>query len=382
MRIGFDLRPALRKNSRRRGIGKFSLQFCRHLLQENRRHQYVIYVQDRQRPQLEGCESFREVPALRKPSRLNWIPDLVSMPRLINRDRLDLFHATEITALPLHSRSRVWATVHDLIPFIFWQEISRTLPWDYALALKTAFKRMKKVDRILTDSACSRSDICRRLGFPEDRVHVIYLDVDPLFAPGDPAEAQAGLAEHYRIREPFLFYVGGSDFRKNLPTLIEAFAAIRKRGYSGKLVLGGETFGWGIPEVVEIRRKVTAFSLEQEVVFPGYIPDADLPLFYRACDLFVFPSLYEGFGLPVLEAMRCGTPVLCSNRSSLPEVAGDAAAYFDPQDADSLADTFERVWGNPNAREDMSALGLRQAQRFSWKRAAEEVHRLYELHGE
>lgn len=378
MRIGFDLRPAFRKNSRRRGIGVYSRELLHALLEANRDHEFVLY-------NLPGC-SFeqaarclqRSIPHLSKPSRLNWVLDRLVLTGRLVKDRLDLFHATEITSIPRSDELRVWAHVHDLIPFVFWEETRRRVPWDYARGLRSSLKRIQTAERIITDSKHSKSDICRRLGIDEKRVHVVYPSCGPVFRPLDQDSCRRQLESRYSITDPFVFYVGGSDFRKNLSRLVGAFASFRRLGYRGKLVLAGETFRWDIEEVNELRGHIGRVGLKSAVIFPGYVPQADLPLFYNGCDFFIFPSLYEGFGLPVLEAIRCHTPVLTANRSSLPEVAGKAAEYFEPEDEQSIVEAFSRVHENESRLEELRAACRQQGLLFSWETAARQIHELYD----
>jgi glycosyltransferase involved in cell wall biosynthesis len=172
--------------------------------------------------------------------------------------------------------------------------------------------------------------------------------------------------------------VGGSDYRKNVGRLISFFARIRSRGYQGKLVLGGETFLWDIPEINILKSQIRGLGLADEVVFPGYIPDPVLSRYYAACDFFVFPSLYEGFGLPVLEAMQCGAPLLLSSSSSIPEVAGDSAFYFDPEDLESMEEAFFNAADDPESVAVKVEKGFRKAEEFTWESAAEKVYSLYE----
>lgn len=381
MRIGFDLRPVIKKNSRRRGIGKYTYEVIKALLERNDRHDFLLYTLREEVPELPQGFQARSLFHLSRPSRLNWIPDLLLLPRKIRRDGLDVFHATEITSVPSIGSTgptRVYVHVHDLIPFVFWEETVKRIPWDYACALKVALKRIRRAALIITDSVHSRKDIVERLGVPENRIEVIHLGCNDDFGPVEPDAAAGYLQSKYDVTGPFLFYVGGSDFRKNLLRLIKAFARIREEGYPGKLVLAGETFLWDIAEVREVRVLLGKLGLDRRVSFPGYVADADLPYFYSACDFFIFPSLYEGFGLPVLEAMKCGAPVLTSRASSIPEVAGDAAVYFEPEDEESIVSSFLAVYGDPKRCEELREKGFRQAAQFNWQKTAEQILRLYE----
>lgn len=377
MRVGFDLRPSYRKNSRRRGVGKYTFWLAEELLKDATGPEFLLYKGKGQEATLPGAGNSHqiELPELRLAPRLNWLLDRVFLERRLAQDGLALFHATDITSIPRVRRCQVWAHVHDLIPFLFWKDTRRWLPWDYVQALRLARGRMRRADLIITDSEHSKKDICEQVGRREDDVKVIYPSCGPDFGPRDKVESRKILKRQYSIDQPFLFYVGGSDSRKNLPRLLTSFRMILDQGYPGKLVLAGESFLWDIEEVRVLRQQIERQRMAADVVFPGYVPDALLPNFYSACDLFVFPSLYEGFGLPVLEAIRCETKVLASRSSSIPEVAGKAAAYFDPRDEESLVQAFKRLYEAPH--EPLQRECRRQSQRFSWKKAVQEILELY-----
>ncbi|MGH9341415.1 MAG: glycosyltransferase family 4 protein [Acidobacteriota bacterium] len=379
MRIGFDLRPAMKKNSRRRGMGKYTEQLARALLELDSGHHFVFYGLAGEAPHLSNDGGQRvNLTYVNRPSRINWMLDRFLLPRRLRSDAIEIFHATELTSIPLASFTRVWAHVHDLIPYIFKEETARRVPRDYLYALKSAWRRIERADLIITDSLHSRNDICEHIGVSAEKVKVIYPGSNPEVEPVNRHQARAELQRRYGIQGRFLFYVGGSDFRKNLKVLVSAFAEIRRSGYLGDLVMGGETFLWDIAEIREIREEIAKQGLDTCVIFPGYIPDTELGLFYSACDVFVFPSLYEGFGLPVLEAMKCGAPVLASRSSSIPEVGGEAAVYFDPADRRGLVDAFAGVHGNRAKLEKLKTRGFEQARKFEWRTAAQEIHGLYE----
>jgi glycosyltransferase involved in cell wall biosynthesis len=219
------------------------------------------------------------------------------------------------------------------------------------------------------------------MGIPAEKVEVVYPGSGSALRPVDRHRALQSLKNRYSIEGPFLFYVGGSDFRKNLNLLIRSFADIRGSGYPGKLVLAGETLLMDIPEVWELRAEIQRVGLESLILFPGYVSDEVLSQFFSACDFFVFPSLYEGFGLPVLEAMKCGAPLLISRSSSLPEVAGDCAHYFDPAESDSLVSAFLDAYENSQKVDVLRKRGLERAKRFSWRAAAERIQMLYSRYG-
>ena len=267
MRIGYDLRPAVKPNSARRGVGRYALEVFKAIRRENPHPQIIPYL-IKGRPELNEFRSDgRLLSYLPRPSRMNWMVDWLQLPVQFRRDQLDLFHATDLIVLPVSVKTRIWMTVHDLIPYVFWKETVRRIPRDYVLFLRQAWKQIKRADRIITSSEFSRRDICRRAGIDPRRVSVAYLGCNEELKHVPGPEARSRLESAYGISGPFLFYVGGTDYRKNLPFLLRAFAMIRARGYEGRLVLGGDTFQQEIPEVLkleELARKLGIEAVYQE----------------------------------------------------------------------------------------------------------------------
>lgn len=383
MRIGIDFRPAQKRNSRRRGLGRYTVELAKAMLEAaGPQHNLILYGLKGEEIQAAGRCEVRELSYIRKPSRLNWIKDWFSLSRQISRDELDIFQATEITAIPGRASCPVSAVVHDLIPYIFWEETRKTTPPDFRWALKSARRKIVQSDLVIADSEHTRRDICRNLGVDERRVEVVYLGRSESLEPLPPEQAKRELEETGLLSGPFLFYVGGSDYRKNVSLLISFYAQVRSRGYEGRLVLGGETFLWDIPEITRLKRQAEELGIAEDIVYPGFIQDHLLSRYYAACDFFVFPSLYEGFGLPVLEAMQCGAPLLLSRASSIPEVAGDSAFYFDPGSLESMMDAFELARGAADTVESNRKMGLLRSESFTWENAAKRMFSLYERLGQ
>ncbi len=378
MRIGIDYRPAQKVNSRRRGLGRYTYELVKAMLDIGGiERELLLYCLKGDSPKVDGRYELRELSHIRKPSRLNWIKDLACLPRSAKADQLDIFQATEINAIPGRAKCFVSAVVHDLIPFIFWEETRKAAPPDFLWALKSARKQIMLADLLIADSEHTRQDISRILEIEESKIEVVYLGKSDSLERVPAEQARNELAEEGLCSGPFLFYVGGSDYRKNVGLLISFFSRVRSKGYEGKLVLGGETFRWDIPEINQIKSQISKLGIEKEVIFPGYIPDKILSRYYAACDFFVFPSLYEGFGLPVLEAMQCGAPLLLSSSSSIPEVAGESARYFDPEDLESMEQAFLLALDDPESVASNVEKAFQKAEEFTWERAAEKVYSLY-----
>jgi glycosyltransferase involved in cell wall biosynthesis len=280
---------------------------------------------------------------------------------------VDLFHATE-HLLPRFSSVRTVFTLHDLI-FLFHPETHKPLNRWFLTLMMPRF--LRAADAVIAVSECTKRDAVRFYGIPEEKITVIYEGVNPRFRPASP-ETIAAVRARYGLPEHFILYVGTIEPRKNLTALLEAFHHLLAT-HDLRLVIVGKK-GWLYEGFF---RRLRELGLEDRVIFTGYVPDEDLPAIYSAADLFVFPSLYEGFGLPVLEAMACGTPVICSNTSSLPEVAGDAALLVDPTDVRALAGAMERALTDEHLRSELMAKGLERARWFTWEKAAAKTLEVY-----
>jgi glycosyltransferase involved in cell wall biosynthesis len=236
---------------------------------------------------------------------------------------------------------------------------------------------LRRANAIITISECSRRDAVRLYGIAADRFHVIYEGVDPRFQPVGQPERLQEVRRRYGLPAEYLLAVGTIEPRKNLSVLLDAFLAVRARsGRQGlRLVIVGKK-GWLFQEFF---RRLAELGLDdgKQVVFPGYVANEDLPAVYGGAACFVFPSIYEGFGLPVLEAMASGAPVVCSNTSSLPEVAGDAALMVQPDDAGGFAGAVERILADDDLRGELRARGLRRAAEFTWERTARQTMDVY-----
>jgi glycosyltransferase involved in cell wall biosynthesis len=281
-----------------------------------------------------------------------------------------LFHATNYVT-PRAAGVPLVVTVHDLT-LLRHPELGT--PALRRLVGRTA-RSVREATRVIADSEATRRDVVELLGAPPDRVRVVPLGCDPRFRPGDMAAARRAVAAELGIDAPFVLHVGTIEPRKNLPALLSAFARARRtRGLRQLLVLAGAP-GWGVEPV---RARIAAEGLADVVRLTGPVSDAQLLQLYRAADLFAFPSLYEGFGLPVVEALACGTPVVTANAAALPEVAGDAALLVDPRDEGALADALDRGVNDPELRARLRTAGPARAAQFTWERCAAATLAVYE----
>lgn len=233
----------------------------------------------------------------------------------------------------------------------------------------------RKADHIITVSESSKKDIVELLGTSPDKISVIYHGINKNFRPLDREGAFGSIREKYRVPEEYILYVGRIMHpSKNIVRIIRAFHRLRSiKGIRHKLVLVGKN-DWGHETV---HKTIRELRMEEEVLFMGYVPDSDLPFFYNCAAAFVFPSLYEGFGLPVIEAMACGLPVMTSNVSSMPEVAGDAALLVNPYDLNEIENGIYSLLSDDRLRQDLIRKGIERSKLFSWCKAGEKYMKIY-----
>jgi glycosyltransferase involved in cell wall biosynthesis len=291
-------------------------------------------------------------------------------PVAVRTQKIDLLHSLAFVQ-PLVLGLPSVVTLYDL-SFLLFPASFHALNRLY-LTLGTRFS-VQRADHLIAISESTRRDAVRFFNVPPEKISVIHLGVESYFT---PAADSTSVAEWRRTRglpDKFLLFVGTLEPRKNVPRLLRAFARVKKSArLPHKLVIVGAR-GW---LYADAERTIEAENLANEVIFAGHVDHRDLPDWYRAAEALVYPSLYEGFGLPPLEAMACGTPVVTSNASSLPEVVGDAGLTVDPQDDAGLADALARVLTDPRVRAELSTRGVAQAARFSWARHAQETVAVY-----
>ncbi|OGE72393.1 hypothetical protein A3H40_04075 [Candidatus Daviesbacteria bacterium RIFCSPLOWO2_02_FULL_38_15] len=321
-----------------------------------------------------------------KQQNLVEVQEFTKLSEIKNADAIhypwfDLFFHT----LPISRRFPTIATIHDVIPLVF--------PKHYPVGLKgkinLIFQKMalSSCKYIITDSNVSKIDIVKHLKIEPDKVSVISLAADPKYKIINNDSELLNIKRKFRLPDRFLLYVGDANWVKNLPFLIEGFRQLLQLPGFGdiKLVLIGGVFLKNVenidhPELSSLKsvnRLIKQYSLEESVIRPGQIENNELVVFYNLATAYVQPSIYEGFGLPVLEAFACGSPVISSNQGSLLEVGGQAALYFDPANIKQFLSITKEVLGDKSLRNKLSKLGLIQASKFSWDRVAEETKLVY-----
>ncbi len=280
-----------------------------------------------------------------------------------------LFHSTEHLLMPLRGVPTV-LTVHDLI-FKLFPEYHKKLNYYYLNLAMPIFCR--KADAIIAVSEASKRDIVKHYGVDAAKIHVVYEAPSSHFKPVSPARIQT-VRQTYQLPDRFLVHLSTIEPRKNLSRLLDSLTALRQSFPSLSLVLAGGK-GWLYDDFFA---KIEADGLTDVVKVLGWVPDEDLPAILAAADLAVQPSLYEGFGLPILEHMASGQVVACSNRSSLPEVGGEAAVYFDPLNVDEITAVIHHLLTDKDEYQHRQQLGIAHAKKFSWQRAAQETLAVYD----
>ena len=355
------------------GIGTYIRNLLRQLARIDRETDYVLLS-----PETDLDIAAHLGPNFRtvlEPSPNYSLREQIHVPLVLRRERPDVYHAPHYV-LPPAVPCRSVVTIHDCIHLMFPQYLPNKAAYAYARA--SMWAAVKRSTCILTVSEASKRDILHFFNVAPEKIVVAYNAIDDHFWLTPPEEEVARVRERYQLDHQFVLYVGNIKPHKNLVRLIEAFAELRRTGPDElKLLIIGDE----ISKLPALRRAVHSHKLHKHVRFLGYVSDGTLRILYRLAALFVFPSLYEGFGLPPLEAMASGTPVVASNQSSLPEVTGDAAVLVDPYDVDALVDGMRRVLTDPVLAADLRQRGPARAREFSWANSAEKTRAVYEQVG-
>ena len=364
MRIGIDARPLAK---RRTGIGNYVFNVLKELKEIDSENEYFLYSNKAFSLPFEEDERWHKCIY---PSRIGTLWYCICLPQILRKDGIDTFWGTQ-HVLPFGNRSIMYLlTVHDLAMYYFPKAAAG---YNYIVNRLLLPYSVHKADNIIAVSISTQNDLINKLGTDERKISVIYEAADKRFMPADIASAKKKAAAKYGINEDYILYLGTLEPRKNVPLLLEAYKKYMDMNLSGhRLVLAGGR-GWKYEEIFRLADRL---DLSKKVIFPGYVEDEDLTDLYSAASLFVFPSKYEGFGLPVLEAMSCSIPVITSNVSSLPEVAGQAAILTDPEDPDMLAANIRSVLTDEKLQMELKAKGIRQSGKFSWQDCAMGVYRL------
>ena len=367
------------------GIGTYIRNLIRGLARLDQTNRYNLIVAQPSVAELAGLPPNFETTVYNGRSRTG--PAQLGYGVFLHTIDADLFHIP-LNAVPLWMPKPYLVTIHDMSTLLFANQSG------YRSNLRRFYLRrgLQRADRVMTVSSATRRDVESVLGIPGSRIRVVYNAPDPIFCAAQAAAALAGnghesphspetqrILDRYRIHYPFLLYVGRTNPQKNIPRLVEAFAVLRGEIQDHpeyrdlRLIIIGDE----ISRYPALRHAVIQSRVEAAVRFLGFVPIETLRAFYQLATIFVFPSLYEGFGLPPLEAMACGAPVVCSNVSALPEVVGEAAVTVNPENVFDIARGLREVLLSPDLRRQMVERGFQQVRKFSWERTAHEVHQAY-----
>ncbi|MBI5467697.1 MAG: glycosyltransferase family 4 protein [Deltaproteobacteria bacterium] len=349
------------------GIGRYIQNLVENLAKIDGKNRYSITVNGGDEAEIPAVENLK-VFKTRVIIPVYSIKEQVLLPMEMNRSGPDLLHYPSFN-MPLVNSKPVIATIHDLIYYLNRDACPNLAAYLYA---RFMFKKAVKIARkIITVSEFTKSELLEHLGVGPEKVTVIHNGVSSLYRP-IAIERQAAVLSKYGIRGGYIFYAGNHQPRKNLMRLVQAFSALKNKDH--QLVLTGKID----PRRADLYNAVNEKGLEGRVLFIGAVPENDLPALYSGATVFAFPSLSEGFGLPPLESMACGTPVVSSNATSLPEVVGDAGVLVDPADIASIKDGIEKVLASPALRSELKEKGLMRVKKFSWQTAAEKTLKVYE----
>jgi len=366
VKYGIDISPL---TPGRTGVGNYVFYLLKNMLALNASDQFVGFAVTRSRLALDGLGERLQVRHVKVPTRLLyavWRASGHILPIETFTGSLDLFHATNYFLPPARNAKRV-VTIHDLSFLVVPQYSSPRIVRPFSLGIR---RFAHDSDMIIAYSESTKRDVISILGVPESKIAVIYMAVDDEF--GQSTHDAAWLERTYNVSRPYVLHVGTLEPRKNVPAILKAFNAV-KTEFPHRLVLVG-AHGWMYEEIF---RLCDELNLRDRVQFIGFVGHDTLATFYRHADLFVFPSFYEGFGLPVLEAMKCGCPVIAARNSSLVEVAGGAALLVEAQEWEALAELVRTTLSDGLLREEMSRKGRDQAAKFSWKQSAAQTLELY-----
>jgi glycosyltransferase involved in cell wall biosynthesis len=368
-RIGIDA-TALPPNPA--GAGVYTIQLLRALVSLNAAVEYVVFIHPRgktllnlpDRPGLEWALIEEKSPA----QRLIW--EQSSLPWLARRHQIDLLHSLHYSR-PAWLPCRSVVTFHDMTFFLYPDLHTRAKRIFFPLAIRYSARFS---DALLAVSENTRRDALRCLKISPEMIFTTPNGIGEEFRPVDDRALRHAVRERYNLPERFILFVGTIEPRKNLPLLLRSYKHLVSQEPAIDLVIVGQ-LGWMFDEVMD---SVKTLGLGERVHFTGYLPGEDLPIVYNLAELFIYPSLYEGFGFPPLEAMACGTPVITTAISSMADHIGEAGLLVSPEDALALAQSMQRLLNDPALRETLVCTGLQQAGQFTWKRTAQETLKVYQ----
>ncbi len=353
------------------GIGTYIRNLIRHLAQLDSEHRYLLLVASEETLESDLGPLPRRFATVIEPATVYSAGELLSVSRTLKRIDADLYHATHYT-LPLRPPCRCVVTIHDLIHLLFPEFLPNRLALTYA---RVMLKRAARIaSRVIAVSNHTAMDLEQHLAIPSDRIDVIHNGVSSDFSTPATDTERKNMFKRHGLEPGYLLFVGNPKPHKNLERVLEAYRLAKTANRDlGQLVCAGTGADAG-----RIAEKAAALGIADSVRLPGFIDGWQMPTLYQAATMFVFPGLYEGFGLPVAEAMAAGTPVITSTNSALSEVAGDAALLVDPLDTTAIADAIGTLFTQADQRYRLRDLGLEQVRRFQWSNCAQQTLASYD----
>lgn len=367
MKIGIDGRAA--KWYRGTGIGTYTHELILGLNNVDRNNDYTVF--------LPNCSSLMNLnnnfkTHLIKSTVLDNFWDEVHVPNVLDSENMDLYHVPQNgVGLSPNINCKKVITLHDIIPL----RMPETVSDKYLNIFNNELPNIiESSEGIITVSEFSKKDISKEFNYPEDKIYVTHLAAEDIYRPLNKLTCKDYMKNKYKICDDFILYVGGFSPRKNILGLIEAFSLINpsKRKRTKLVITGTKGISYDV-----YKSRAEVLNVSKDVIFTGFIPLEDLPLFYNGASVLVYPSFYEGFGLPPLEAMACGTPVISSNVTSLPEVCLDSALLIDPYNVYDLSESMERIINDEKLSREMTKRGIQRSLNFSWNKTSKNTLNAY-----
>ncbi len=354
------------------GAGNYIIHLIRALASLSNEYQFTIFAHHSGRDLIDSPPSSRMnwvlIPDKSPARRLVW--EQVTFPRLVRQSRVGLLHSLHYTR-PLFLACSSVVTFHDMTFFLYPHLHTRSKRIFFPSAIRLS---ARLADALIAVSENTKNDAIRLLGVPGDKITAIPHGVGEEFHPITDARLLDDIRLKFSLPQDFILNVGVVEPRKNLTLLLKSYQQLHSQGISLPLVIVGG-LGWMYEDVF---RQVESLGIKEQVYFTGYVPDHDLPIIYNLARVFVYPSIYEGFGLPPLEAMACGTPVITTAVSSMPEHVADAGILIPPQDENALTNALQKLINDSTLQEELSSKGPERASQFTWKRTAQETIKVYQ----
>ncbi|KXG77771.1 glycosyltransferase family 4 protein [Thermotalea metallivorans] len=368
MKIGIDARVASWHIGS--GLGNYTIQIISNLKNIDQANRYMLFYPENND---DGTNNLFRSCSGGEGERRRDFWQLMYRTEWKKGPKVDIFHNTvNGIGIPRKGKHKLVITLHDLIPYIMPETVDKP---HLEYVLRHTPEAIARAEKIITVSHHSKKDIMRYFHVPKEKIEVIYHAADKIFKPMDKTEARNKIGEKYYIANPFILYLGGFSPRKNIARLIRAFHLIcRELEGDYKLVILGEPSR----TYANLKRLVEKLKIQDKVIFAGFIPTGDLPVFYNACECFVYPSLYEGFGLPPLEAAACGVPVVTSKISSIPEIMGSCCTYVNPYEIVDIAQGIYDTLTDQELRKRLIEKGLQHSKNFSWEKASLQTLKVYD----